>query len=534
VRTIRRRSTTTIAAVGLVATLLPASLAAGATTLTAPAGPLVSATSSRVTLLGRWGRDQGVATTVNSGSRALLRFTGRRVTAVFAQQGISFPPQVYAWVDGKRHLYTVSHDRINLTPRALSPGRHRLQLAVKDVDERGERWTPPFASALRLVGFRLSRSGHALRPPHPSGPRIEFLGDSITQGVRAVGPNIGILGSDATKDHAWLVGQAFGGNFRQTGFGAQGITVPGGGGVPVASESLGLNFAGSPVTRAWAPQAVVVNQGTNDALGGKLAGFEPAYRQFLQNIHQRWPRAWIFALRPFGGYADSQIRSAVQQVHRPKTVYVDTTGWVPHLRLTDGLHPTVTGHIAAARHLEAVIQRQTGWHPGHITGAQASLLPAGAAKSFEGSGSQWKPGSNVDSVAPAPATTPEAYQGQNTLQVKSATAPQNEWRSIVLDRPVRLTPRARSLFAYVTVPNVAVPNFDARISVVVNGRTHTQAFRDVPNLAGFLPWNRIHVGLPGGGHATRTTISVRASSGETSGAVDFQVDAVGWASRPAS
>jgi lysophospholipase L1-like esterase len=529
-----RRSATALLAAGSVVAAL---LSGAPPTAQGEAGEgstakSVRATGPEVTLLGRWGRDRGVATTVNSGSRALLRFTGRQVTAVFDQQGITFPPQVYAWIDGERRRYTVDRDRIDLTPQPLPPGAHRLRLTVKDVDERGNRWTPPFASALRLVGFRLAPAGEALQRPRPSGPRIEFLGDSITQGVRALGPEVGVRGSDATKGYAWLTGQAFGGDFRQTGFGAQGITVPGGGGVPVAATSLGLNFAGSPVDRSWVPQAVVVNQGTNDVLGNSLDGFRRAYREYLLDIHRRWPQAWIFALRPFGGHAEDRIRAAVRQLDAPRIRYVDTTGWVRHLRNTDGLHPSVAGHAAAARRLAAVIERWTGWDAAPIRGASAGMLPAGASKGFEGDRSRWRTGENVESLVIARATTHAAYQGRNTLRAASAAAPVNRWRTIVLAEPVPLPRRARSVFAFVLLPGLDfLEPADARISVVRNGRTHRRTFTEVPSLAPFIPWIRVHVNLPRGGELTRIAVSVRESSGAEVGRVDFQVDAVGWTDR---
>lgn len=74
-----------------------------------------------------------------------------------------------------------------------------------------------------------------------------FLGDWITQGVRAMGPQIGPDGADATTDYAWLVGNAFHSDFQQVGFGAQGITHGGNGNVPAAAASLLFNYQGSPI-----------------------------------------------------------------------------------------------------------------------------------------------------------------------------------------------------------------------------------------------------------------------------------------------
>src|SRR5436309_3562847 len=104
----------------------------------------VSANDPRIVYLGRWGHQSGAATTVNSESRVLLRFTGRHVVGLFDQSAITFPPQVYARIDGSRPaLYDVDRDRIDFAPSGLAVGMHSLELIVKDVDERGNRWVPP-------------------------------------------------------------------------------------------------------------------------------------------------------------------------------------------------------------------------------------------------------------------------------------------------------------------------------------------------------------------------------------------------------
>src|SRR5437763_1484622 len=59
----------------------------------------VSPADPRLQLLGRWNRDAGADTTVNSGSRLLLRFTGSSVTALFDTSAITNPPQFYARID---------------------------------------------------------------------------------------------------------------------------------------------------------------------------------------------------------------------------------------------------------------------------------------------------------------------------------------------------------------------------------------------------------------------------------------------------
>ncbi|MET1006751.1 MAG: GDSL-type esterase/lipase family protein [Propionibacteriaceae bacterium] len=529
----RARMVTGLVAVAAAALTLPASL--GPAQAEAPHGGtdpvVVPATAPELVYLGRWGRDQGTAWTVNSGSRVVLRFTGRRVAGLFDQSQVTYPPQVYASVDGSRaRLLSVDRDRIELSPRGLGPGTHTLVLAVKDVDERANRWTQPLLSGLGLKGFELAPGGHAAPAGAPRGPRLEFLGDSITQGVRAVGPQIGVEGSDATQDYAWLTGTALGGNFRQVGFGAQGITRAGGGGVPAAPETLGLNYAGSPVDSAYVPQAVVINQGTNDFFNDVSgAVFEPAYLAYLRDVRARWPQAWIFAVRPFGGYLSREIEAAVAATGDARIRYVDTTGWIPQEQLTDGLHPTAVGHRTAARRLTREIVRQTGWRAAAVPKGSAPLLAAGGEPGFEGSDrTTWRAGGHVRAVSVA--TTDTAYHGSSVLAVESTVAPLGEWRTIKLKRgtAIPLPRRAKDLYAFVSVTDPAVTTFDVRVRAVRGGRTYTQTTYDILNLAPFLPWDRVSVDVPGHGKVTALSISVRAEGASTAGELSFDVDDLGW------
>ena len=145
---------------------------------------MIAADHPDIRYLGRWGGLGDAMVTVNSGSGAVLRFTGRHIAATFDQSTVTHPPQIYARIDrGAPVLYTVDRNLIDLTARPLSRGGfHTLEITVKDVDERANRWNPPLRSGLLLTGFRLDPGTATLPPPPPENRRIEFLGDSITQG----------------------------------------------------------------------------------------------------------------------------------------------------------------------------------------------------------------------------------------------------------------------------------------------------------------------------------------------------------------
>lgn len=500
------------------------------------AAGLVSPADPNIQLQGRWDRGGTADTTVNSGSRLFLRFTGTNIAAVFDITSITNPPQFYARIDfGPSKRFVVDRPTIDLA-RGLSPGAHLLELDVKDVDERANRWIPPLQSGLILTGFQLSAGGQTLLPPGLPLRRMLFLGDSITQGVRAVGPQIGPDGADATKDYAWLVGQALHTNFQQVGFGAQGITHGGGGNVPAAAVSLPLNYQGSPIDPSFVPEAVVVNQGTNDA-GASSAVFRPAYQSFLQEIRSRWPDAWIFAMRPFNGTHAEDIAAAVTAMHDPRAAYLDTTGWLAQDEFTDGLHPTVAGHLDVARRLVPIVASRLRWSYTRTPEPQTHLLAAGSAPGFEsGNALGWQPKSYVTAITVSSATPPNGaapYDGTYALYTSSTVAPLNEWRTIkfVATRPLRLRGTAQDLFAYVSIPSGTTSFYDARLKITGSGGTLRHTTYNIPNLTGFLPWDRIHVNLKGwdpNSTISAITISVRGEGSSTGQALPFQVDDIGY------
>jgi lysophospholipase L1-like esterase len=320
---------------------------------------------------GRWEVDAGRATTVNSGSRIFLRFTGREVIGWFDLAGITKPPQLYAYIDGeKSERIVVERSEIELTPDGLAAGEHTLVIAVKDVDERENRWNPPFRSAVQFEGLELP-DGTALRdrPPPPRDLRFTFLGDSITQGVNSLCPMTGSDCSDGTADYAWRVADAFDAQLEQVGFGGQGLIDDGSGAVPPALETIDVNFASSPAKRFDA-DVVVINQLTNDVIAGEQeAAIRDAYARYLRIVRERYPEAVIIALEPFGYqgavtlYASKAIQDAVAQTGDPRVTYVSTRGWLGPADFTDGLHPSESGHqIATARLVEA-IRASTGLQP---------------------------------------------------------------------------------------------------------------------------------------------------------------------------
>ena len=315
--------------------------------------------------IGHWDKSHlsEQAVTVNSGARILCAFTGHTLRGMFGIKGITAPAEVYVSIDDRAPVfYRADTEIINFTPVPLKAARHRLEIDVKDVDERINRWNPPLESALVFQGLVVDRTARTLPVPEPGTLRMEFYGDSITQGVALLSRTIGPEGSDGTKDYAFLTAMAFGSIHNQIGFGRQGIIRDGNGNVPPAPQSFGWNFRDSPADRSFVPEVVAVNQGTNDQ-SYPSERFKPAYQAYIEQIRTAYPGAAIFCVRTFGGFHEADIKAAVEAIHDPRIFYVDTTGWLDKSDYTDGVHPTAAGHVKVARKLVEQISARTGLKP---------------------------------------------------------------------------------------------------------------------------------------------------------------------------
>ncbi|NNN32954.1 G-D-S-L family lipolytic protein [Streptomyces sp. S3(2020)] len=308
----------------------------------------------RLAYEGHWGRTTEAAVTVNSGSRLGFRFLGDRVHVLFDVSSITVPAQIYVSVDGgPKRLYAV--DRSDIEVQAPGRGPHTVELSVKDVFSRANRWTPPLETGVVLTGVR----GRLLVQKVAHERQLAFYGDSITQGVMALCDVNTSDCADGTAAYPTLVADALHASLTQVGFGRQGVIQTGNGGVPAASDAYGWNFAASRADTDRGADAIVVNQGTNDTAWGPDE-FRTAYRAYLDKLRTAAPHARILALRPFNGAHAEDIAAVVAELADARIEFVDSTDW---LSAADGdfngtVHPSAQGHRKAADRLIALLAKE--------------------------------------------------------------------------------------------------------------------------------------------------------------------------------
>lgn len=315
-------------------------------------GEVVAPSDPRIILEGQWGQQPGVAITVNSGSRIAFSFAGERLQLLFDTEGLTVAPQLWITVDdGGPELHVLEEPVVELS---APDGRHQVEVAVKDVNEHANRWNPPFECAVVFAGLVLDGNARLRLSGRPDGPRLEFYGDSITQGVRSLSSRPESEGADGTTSYAYLTARAFGATSYQVGFGSQGISKPGNGEVPAGVDSFGWNFAGSPAERVEPSDLVVINLGVNDP----TLEIEE-YAGYVRRVRAAYPETTIVSLTPFNAKHADTIQAAVKSLDDPNLICVDSTGWITEDDCTDLVHPTVTGHTKLADNLIAALEEHT-------------------------------------------------------------------------------------------------------------------------------------------------------------------------------
>ncbi len=323
----------------------------------------VAATDPAISYVGRWGLvqkgDQPSMVTVNGSSQIYLSFTGKHIAGVFDLNQIDCLEQIVVKVDDRPwRLFTVDKTRIDLFPPGLNDGSHRIELVVKAIDSKAGRWLMPLRSAVNFRGFELDQGAQTLRDALlPGRPRLEFLGDSITQGDGVKGTNAtAVMNEDALASYAWLAGEALDSVHAQIAFSGQGVLTSDSREVPPAILSFGWNFAGSAADFSEGPDFLVVNLGMYDD-GIPSKEFIQSYLDLLREIREHCPQTIVFAVRPLHG--DSQrgndIATAVRMFADPHVHYVDSTGWLTEGDFTDRTHLSLVGSKKAAARLETQI-----------------------------------------------------------------------------------------------------------------------------------------------------------------------------------
>jgi lysophospholipase L1-like esterase len=276
------------------------------------------------------------------GAYIKVRFTGTTVKIKLGNTS-----NFYAKIDdGPWTSYIGVTGTVNLTPAPLANGTHTVRVAQgKDYDY-----------VFNFQGLILDAGATTLAPP-VGIDLIEWIGDSITAGYTDPQANV--------NDYAWVCSEAMGTEHTQIAY--PGICLTSGfttnPGMDVGYFKL--QSPNNPSSPPWdftkyTPRLVVINLGTNDNNKAvPAATFQSTMTTFLANVRVKFPDAEIFVIECFkSGIMSAPTIAAVkarQAAGDGKVIYIETTNWLTTADYTDGLHPSVAGHIKAANLLQPIL-----------------------------------------------------------------------------------------------------------------------------------------------------------------------------------
>lgn len=327
-----------------------------------------------VRLTGRWTRlakdgadchvyvqpSAAFTTTTAPGSYFELAFRGDSALLYFDLGYLPNPaPHLWIEVDSGAAI-EVPVDRY-LRIMANGDGNHIVRVTYKGGMEQLPRWYAPLMGAISFVGAEAEAAGEL---PEDNRKIIEFIGDSITEGVlidvdyAEVQPNLidqfnRPYQDDNRATYASLTAARL--NLRPIfqAYGAVGLTRAGCGSVPRAGLIYPYVYDGVPYT-GEKPDIIVINHGANDR-GTTAEEYIARYAEFIDMLRENTPDAVIVCLTAFCGGFDSDVVAFVEQYNKThdKPIHcISSKGWVP----LEPLHPPREGHRIIADHFAPLLK----------------------------------------------------------------------------------------------------------------------------------------------------------------------------------
>ena len=186
-------------------------------------------------------------------------------------------------------------------------------------------------STSRVTVKALTFNGELDTPPEAPDLKIEFIGDSITNGVGSYPETVTswdyLTHCDAYYSYASMVGKELNADVHLTSISGWGVVR----GSTSLSHQIPLiyDLTSHEVDKetkwdfaSWQPDVVVVALGTNDQ-GVPPGQFMPAALTFLQTVRQKNPDAYIVWM--YGMMNDPQtaaIQKAIEDMHDDRIVYL--------------------------------------------------------------------------------------------------------------------------------------------------------------------------------------------------------------------
>ena len=320
---------------------------------------------------GRWRRGRQ-AIAINSGAMVEFAYTGNSCTLVFDVAQFTHYPGILVQVDEGPVVKTLLSAEVNaiaVTPihntlpggsppfEAVASGHHLVRFwaachSLYQTEAAGKQWAT-LVGGCKFLGVNLNGGSLTVLPY--STRQIEFLGDSITQGLRLLYTKSDMVGVEPDIGNQmpqlnWpqLVANMLGMKPVVTGYGGQGLSTPGTCGAPAANAAFPFVYDRIEWRPAVKPRLVVIYHGTNDGVEPSI--FQNLYASYLETVRMAYPSAAIYAVCPhaISRYA-AAIGNVVEKMADRAIRFLDySTGVISGSETCDGCHLNPGGAIRLA------------------------------------------------------------------------------------------------------------------------------------------------------------------------------------------
>ena len=311
---------------------------------------------------GRWAEYEDSMCATTPGAYFRISFKGESAVLIFNTRWNSRPyGHVWIQLDGGNKIEASAEEYIRI--EAEDSGVHNVTVIYKGNVEMHHRWHTPLVGKLAFKGFE---ADECLSPEPDSRKTIEFVGDSITEGVliddfrnpdKSNDQYNRPFQDDVTATYAYLTAKALNLKPLFMGYGAVGVTHGGCGGTPKAADGYPYCFEGREVSYS-APDYILINHGANDRSAGKEK-YLAEYENLLNVIRAKNPSSKLISLSAFCGAYHEELGEFIKEYSEKNgcdILFVDSNGWIP----LEPLHPRRDGHKKIADNLTAILKSKLG------------------------------------------------------------------------------------------------------------------------------------------------------------------------------
>lgn len=212
------------------------------------------------------------------------------------------------------------------------------------IEDRTLRWTNGRGCALSGI-----TSDGTLTAIKPNMTKILYFGDSITEGIRTLGTDVG---NSSVHAFPYYTSKGLYTIPLFCGYGATGVGQTGS--FNTLINMIDYLYNGVPVPDDLLnPDLIVINMGQNDGTySTDPTLFVDSYQESVSKLSRKYPGVPIACMIPFTQNYGAYIRNAV--ANNPQCFVIETNGWNPST--ADGKHPNDAGSQTIATHLIPELQ----------------------------------------------------------------------------------------------------------------------------------------------------------------------------------